>query len=226
MADCLFGLVKNIDKSLFRTFMELKVFIQSRTNIFQADPTLSSKIRNRSIEYREAMLYIVNQLKNSSKQRNVNYISAELGSHYPKVKRCEIGSGDAAMSKFVSEHTEILEFTGPEPLKADHRPVRVKATAVGIPSVWIKKALPEYDPSVCRYDRSIVINATGCVVSLDKDTNYLKLEITGSTPHKGESVYVVGKNVGARDGELVECFPRNSLVRECDNLTLNWVYSI
>ena len=74
MADHLFGLVKIVDGSLFPKFTMLKIFIQSRTNIFQADEALSTKIRNRSIEYREAILYIVDQMAKSSKQQKVNFV--------------------------------------------------------------------------------------------------------------------------------------------------------
>lgn len=212
----LFEIVQQADRSLFPTLVSLKGFIQSRTNIFQADQAVLTKIRNRTIEYREAMWHIVNQLANSSKQQTLNFISVELGSHYPKVKKCDVGTGDAAAFKFVSEHKQILLFAGPAPQLADQRPIGLHPLAQSIPSVWIKETLPEYDSSMCRYDRSITINATGCVVNAVKATNCLKLEIAGTNPHKGEFVFVLGKNVRSDNIDLTERFPRNNLVSECN----------
>ena len=200
---------KDIYGRLFATFSVLKGFIQTRTNLFKADQAVSTKIENRSIDYRKAMLFIVDRLANSNQQRKINYISAELGQHFPTVKRCEIGSGDVAVYKFVSEHKSILAFDGPTPLKADQRLVCLHPISRTIPSIWIEETLPEYDSSICRYDRSITINARARVVNAAKATNYLKLEIV-SNPYTNETVYVLGKNVG--NGNLVSRFPLKSLV--------------
>uniref|UniRef100_A0A914WSK2 Uncharacterized protein n=1 Tax=Plectus sambesii TaxID=2011161 RepID=A0A914WSK2_9BILA len=210
--DALFRIVRTNDSTLFDTLPALKGFIQSRTNIFQTDQALSTEIRNRSMEYREAMLYIVGKLADTPIQRKINFISAELGSHFPIVKRWEVGSGDAAAYKFVSEHKSILAFAGPAPIKADQRLVDLHPLSRTIPSVWVKETLPEYDAGNWRYDRSITITGTACVAHSVKGSNYLKLQIVGDSPYGGDTVYVIGQNVGFKNTNLIERFPLQSLV--------------
>uniref|UniRef100_A0A914WX02 RGS domain-containing protein n=1 Tax=Plectus sambesii TaxID=2011161 RepID=A0A914WX02_9BILA len=210
--DALFRIIRTNDSTLFDTLPALKGFIQSRTNIFQTDQALSTEIRNRSMEYREAMVYIVDKLANTPIQRKINFISAELGSHFPIVKRWEVGSGDAAAYKFVSEHKSIFAFVGPTPIRPDQRLVDLHPLSRTIPSVWVKETLPEYDTTKWRRDRSITISGTACVAHSVKGSNYLKLQIVDDSPYAGDTVYIIGQNVGFMNSNLIERFPLQSLV--------------
>uniref|UniRef100_A0A914V3W1 Uncharacterized protein n=1 Tax=Plectus sambesii TaxID=2011161 RepID=A0A914V3W1_9BILA len=213
MINDLFRLVRTTDASLFDKQSVLKSFIQSRTNIFQSDPELSTEICNRSMDYREAMLCIVDELADTSRQRNVNFISSQLGLHYPTVKRCEIGLGVTADSEFVSEHKSILAFAGPTPVLANQRLIGLHPLSQTIPSVWVNETLPEYDPSTWRWDYSFTISETARVVHSIKDSSHLKLEIVDNSPYAYDTVHVRGADVGLKNENLLEWFPLHSLVR-------------
>ncbi|MCP9263700.1 hypothetical protein DINM_007082 [Dirofilaria immitis] len=175
----------------FNKLNDLTTFIGMRTNIFEVSFDL---VRNNSQEFREMFGYLVNFLCGIDQPKRTMELVAQV------------------IMRFSEKHRNFFILCGNET-------IMLNPTCLKIPSAWERKALPIYKNAIrqnlnqtaFRYDRSIVLDGIGKVVSAVSSTGYIKIEIVRG-PWTAQTVFGLSKNV-SNEVNLAKKFPVGTLVK-------------
>ncbi|VDK78393.1 unnamed protein product [Litomosoides sigmodontis] len=193
--------VIKIDKGRnFKSFDDLISFVGLRTNIFEASFDL---IRNRSQEFREMFGYLVNFLcEVDQKKRNVETV-LRVVMRFNSIVTLEVGGTEVQICQFLREHRNFFILCG-------NSTVMLSAVCLKIPSVWEREALPTYKDNI-RYDKSIVLDGIGKVVSAVRCTGCVKIKVVRGR-WTAQMVCALSKNVSSEEN-LANRYPVGTLVK-------------
>uniref|UniRef100_A0AAF5PYL3 Uncharacterized protein n=1 Tax=Wuchereria bancrofti TaxID=6293 RepID=A0AAF5PYL3_WUCBA len=184
----------------FNTLNDLVTFIGMRTNVFEVSFDL---VRNHSQEFREMFGYLINFLCDIDQaKRNVDVVTQVIKKFNTIVIR-EVGNTEKEVCRFLEKHRNFFILCG-------NNIVMLNPTCTEIPSAWERRALPTYDSGI-RYDRSIVLDGIGKVVSAVSCTGYIKIEIIRG-PWTAQTVFGLSKNV-SNEVNLANKYPVGTLVK-------------
>ncbi|KAM3718433.1 Pleckstrin [Dirofilaria immitis] len=194
-------IVSKIDNgNNFNKLNDLTTFIGMRTNIFEVSFDL---VRNNSQEFREMFGYLVNFLCGIDQPKRTMELVAQVIMRFSEIVVREVGSSKKRIHHFLEKHRNFFILCGNET-------IMLNPTCLKIPSAWERKALPIYKNAI-RYDRSIVLDGIGKVVSAVSSTGYIKIEIVRG-PWTAQTVFGLSKNV-SNEVNLAKKFPVGTLVK-------------
>uniref|UniRef100_A0A0R3RIZ4 DUF4216 domain-containing protein n=1 Tax=Elaeophora elaphi TaxID=1147741 RepID=A0A0R3RIZ4_9BILA len=184
----------------FKTLDDLTTFIEMRSHIFEVSFDL---VRNHSQEFREMFGYLVNFLcEIDESKRNVGVIFQVI-MRFKSVFIREVGNTEEKIRHFLKKHPHFF-------ILCQNNTVLLNPTCREIPSAWERRALPTYSNAI-RYDRSIVLDGIGKVVSAVSCTGYIKIEIVQG-PWTAQTVFGLSKNV-SNEVNLANKYPVGTLVK-------------
>uniref|UniRef100_A0A1I7VX07 Tudor domain-containing protein n=1 Tax=Loa loa TaxID=7209 RepID=A0A1I7VX07_LOALO len=196
---------KTDKRNNFKTSNDLVQFIGTRTNIFEVSFDL---VRNHSQEFREMFGYLVNFLCVLDQSK------CNLETVFHVIMRCspivvsKVGNTEKKVRYFLEKHKNFF-------IMCESNGVMLSRICREIPSAWERRALPTYKNAIrrraFRYDRSIVLDGIGKVVSAVSNTGYIKIEIVRG-PWKAQTVFGLSKNV-SNEVNLAKKYPIGTLVK-------------
>ncbi|VIO94929.1 Uncharacterized protein BM_BM8072 [Brugia malayi] len=194
-------IVSKIDKNNnFKKLDDLVAFIGIRTNVFEVSFDL---VKNHSQEFREMFGYLINFLCDiDQSKRNVDVVTQVIKKFNTIVIR-EVGNTEKEVRRFLEKHRNFF-------ILCRNNAVMLNPACMEIPSAWERRALPTYGSGI-RYDRSIVLDGIGKVVSAMNCTGYIKIEIIRG-PWTAQTVFGLSKNV-SNEVNLANKYPVGTLVK-------------
>ncbi|CAG9534792.1 unnamed protein product [Cercopithifilaria johnstoni] len=193
--------VSKIDKgNNFKTLDDLVTFIEMRSNVFEVSFDL---VKNRSQEFREMFGYLVNFLCDADQSKRNVKIVFQIIIRFNGIVIHEVGNTEEKIYHFLEKHRKFF-------ILCRNDMVMLNPTCLEIPSAWERRALPTYKNAI-RYDKSIVLDGIGKVVSAVSSTGYIKIEIIRG-PWTTQTVFGLSKNV-SNEVNLANKYPVGTLVK-------------